>query len=68
MRKEPLSNLRVLDFSTVLPGPLATLYLVQAGAEVIKIEHPEKGDRIREYPPLREGQSILCELLNMREA
>ena len=64
MKKEPLSNLRVLDFSTLLPGPLATLYLVQAGAEVIKIESPEKGDPIREYPPLRDGKSILFELLN----
>ena len=31
---QPLSGLKVLDFSTLLPGPLATLILAEAGAEV----------------------------------
>ena len=35
-----LSGLLVLDFTTLLPGPLATLLLAEAGAEVIKIERP----------------------------
>src|SRR3546814_2706988 len=40
----PLSGVRVIDFSTLLPGPLATLVLAEAGAEVIKIERPDGGD------------------------
>ena len=36
----PLEGLFVLDFSTLLPGPLATLLLAEAGAEVVKIEPP----------------------------
>jgi alpha-methylacyl-CoA racemase len=36
-----LDGVLVLDFSAYLPGPLATLMLAQAGAEVIKIERPE---------------------------
>jgi alpha-methylacyl-CoA racemase len=42
----PLSGIRVVDFSTLLPGPLATLLLRRAGAEVIKIE-PPAGDAMR---------------------
>jgi crotonobetainyl-CoA:carnitine CoA-transferase CaiB-like acyl-CoA transferase len=64
MTGEPLEGVRVLDFSTLLPGPLATLYLVQAGAEVIKIERPGTGDPVRSYPPFQDGKSILFELLN----
>ena len=32
-----LSDLKVLDFSTLLPGPLATLMLADMGAEVLKV-------------------------------
>ena len=61
MTGAPLEGVRVLDFSTLLPGPLATLYLVQAGAEVIKIERPGTGDPVRNYPPFQDGKSILFE-------
>jgi alpha-methylacyl-CoA racemase len=47
----PLAGIRVLDFSTLLPGPLAGLFLVEAGAEVIKIERPGIGDEMRTYTP-----------------
>ncbi len=36
----PLEGILVLDFSTLLPGPLATLILAEAGAEVVKVERP----------------------------
>ncbi len=47
----PLDGVRVLDFSTLLPGPMATLILAEAGAEVIKIERPGSGDEMRGYAP-----------------
>ena len=49
MTELPLSGLRVLDFSTLLPGPLAGLLLAEAGADVIKIERPggEDGRRMK---------------------
>ena len=55
----PLEGLFVLDFSTLLPGPMATLLLAEAGAEVVKIERPERGEDMRGYVPRwgqRQGQ------------
>lgn len=62
--RQPLKGLLVLDFSTLLPGPLASLLLAEAGARVIKIERPGTGDEMRHFDPLWEGESILFSLLN----
>lgn len=63
MSKQPLSGMRVLDFSTLLPGPLAALILAEAGAEVTKVERPE-GEEIRRYVPRWGSESIHFALLN----
>ncbi len=60
---QPLSGLVVLDFTTLLPGPLATLMLAEAGAEVIKIERPG-GEEMRSMPPRHDGESVFFALLN----
>jgi crotonobetainyl-CoA:carnitine CoA-transferase CaiB-like acyl-CoA transferase len=60
---QPLSGLLVLDLTTLLPGPLATLMLAEAGAEVIKIERPG-GDDLRHYPPKWGEASAPYALLN----
>jgi crotonobetainyl-CoA:carnitine CoA-transferase CaiB-like acyl-CoA transferase len=62
--KGPLDGLLVVDFSTLLPGPLATLILAEAGAEVIKIERPGRGDEMRGYDPKWGADSINFALLN----
>ncbi|HTE13966.1 MAG TPA: CoA transferase [Burkholderiales bacterium] len=61
---QPLSGVKVLDFSTLLPGPLATLILAEAGAEVIKIERPGRGDEMRSYVPKFGADSVNFAMLN----
>ncbi|MBL28432.1 MAG: CoA transferase [Rhodospirillaceae bacterium] len=61
---QPLTGLRVLDFSTLLPGPLATLILAEAGAEVIKVEPPEGGEELRKQLPRFGDSGVLFGLLN----
>jgi crotonobetainyl-CoA:carnitine CoA-transferase CaiB-like acyl-CoA transferase len=60
---QPLSGILVLDFTTLLPGPLATLMLAEAGAEVIKIERPG-GEDMRAMPPMHDGEAAVFALLN----
>ncbi|CAM3602998.1 CaiB/BaiF CoA transferase family protein [Parendozoicomonas haliclonae] len=47
----PLSGLKVLDLSTLLPGPYATQLLADMGAEVLRVEAPERADLVRNIPP-----------------
>jgi crotonobetainyl-CoA:carnitine CoA-transferase CaiB-like acyl-CoA transferase len=60
----PLEGIRVIDFSTLLPGPLATLLLAEAGAEVIKIERPGDGDEMRRFEPRLGADGVNFALLN----
>jgi alpha-methylacyl-CoA racemase len=59
----PLEGIVVLDFSTLLPGPLATLLLAEAGADVIKIERPG-GDELRAWEPRCGTESVQFTMLN----
>ena len=47
----PLLGVRVVDLTRLYPGPLATKTLADLGADVVKIEHPQKQDPMRFYPP-----------------
>lgn len=47
----PLDGVKVLDFSRILAGPLATMTLGDLGAEVIKVERPGGGDDTRSWGP-----------------
>jgi crotonobetainyl-CoA:carnitine CoA-transferase CaiB-like acyl-CoA transferase len=60
---QPLSGIRIIDLTNLLPGPLATLMLAEAGAEVIKVERPG-GDDMRGYAPQWQGTGAAFGLLN----
>lgn len=49
--REALSGLRILDLTSYLSGPFATLTLAGLGAEVIKVERRDGGDPARTFPP-----------------
>src|SRR5688572_29773380 len=51
MSQLPLAGVKVLDLSRVLAGPLATMMLGDLGADVIKVERPDRGDDTRAWGP-----------------
>ena len=59
---QPLENIRVLDLSRVLAAPAGSMMLADLGAEVIRIEHPDGSDSMRDWGPFLNGQSTyyLC--------
>jgi alpha-methylacyl-CoA racemase len=60
----PLSGIRILDLTRLLPGPFATLVLADLGADVVKVEDPGGGDWLRHLPPVRGEQSEAYHALN----
>lgn len=60
----PLSSLKVLDFSALLPGPFGTMILADLGADVLRVESPTRPDMVRMLPPMEEGISAVHGYLN----
>ncbi|MGE7112141.1 CaiB/BaiF CoA transferase family protein [Lysinibacillus sp. NPDC047702] len=59
---QPLENIRVLDLSRVYAAPAGSMMLADLGAEVIRIEHPNGSDSMRDWGPFVQEQSTyyLC--------
>ena len=60
----PLAGLRVIDCSTVIAGPRIAMYLGDFGADVIKVEHPERGDDTRRFGAQRDGVSCYWKVVS----
>jgi len=56
--QRPLSGIRVIGLEQYMSGPYCTMLLADAGAEVIKIERPDKGDPRRSIPPFFEKDGV----------
>lgn len=53
----PLDGVQVIEVCNVAAGPFCGMLLADMGADVIKVEHPEGGDTLRTWPPIRAGFS-----------
>ena len=59
----PLAKLQVLDFTTLLPGPFASMILADLGASVLRVEAPGRTDIVREMKQ-RDGTVSAAHLKN----
>ncbi|HXX38111.1 MAG TPA: CoA transferase [bacterium] len=60
----PLTDLTVLDLSTIVSGGTATSMLADFGARVIKVEHPKGGDPLRSWGPFADGCSVWWKVMS----
>src|SRR5713101_7273880 len=60
MEFTPLTGIRVVDLTSSLAGPTCTQILGALGADVVKVEHPQRGDEDRAWgPSFFEGGSVI---------
>jgi CoA:oxalate CoA-transferase len=63
--EKTLNGVRVIDLTTFMSGPFASMVLGDLGAEIIKIEQPGEGDSSRQIPPyFHKGESLYFISLN----
>lgn len=66
--KGPLNGIQVLDISTLFAGPLAATMLGDYGAEVTKVEHPERPDASRGHGPMKDGVNLWWKTLGRNKS
>jgi formyl-CoA transferase len=65
-QRGPLADLRVLELGTLIAGPFAGRIFADFGAEVIKVEHPDRGDPLRKWGMTWDGTDSLWHLVQSR--
>jgi crotonobetainyl-CoA:carnitine CoA-transferase CaiB-like acyl-CoA transferase len=63
LRPAPLEGVRVLDIATLFAGPMAATILGDYGADVVKVEHPLRGDPVRDHGPSKCGVGLWWTML-----
>jgi crotonobetainyl-CoA:carnitine CoA-transferase CaiB-like acyl-CoA transferase len=64
----PLDGVRVVDVTSSLAGPYCTEILGALGADVVKVEHPQRGDEARVWgPPFWQGSSVMFYAANLNK-
>ncbi|WP_020521020.1 CaiB/BaiF CoA transferase family protein [Catelliglobosispora koreensis] len=58
-----LNGIKVIELATLFAGPLATAFLGDFGADVVKVEHPRKPDPSRGHGPSRDGTGLWWKVL-----
>ncbi len=64
----PLRGVRVLDCATMIAGPLCAAQLGDYGAEIVKLEHPGKGDPARHFGAEKHGEGIYWKTLSRNKS
>lgn len=64
MGMRPLRGVRVLDVSNFLAGPMVSMFLADYGAEVVKVEHPGRGDEMRLWGENKDGVGLYYKVVN----
>jgi crotonobetainyl-CoA:carnitine CoA-transferase CaiB-like acyl-CoA transferase len=60
----PLAGVRVADISNFLAGPMISMFLGDYGAEIVKVEHPARGDEMRFWGENKDGVGLYYKVVN----
>jgi crotonobetainyl-CoA:carnitine CoA-transferase CaiB-like acyl-CoA transferase len=61
---KPLAGVKVLDMAAFLAAPMASMYLADFGADVLKIERPGEGDEVRKWGKTKNGVGLYYKVIN----
>jgi len=60
----PLADVKVVDISNFLAGPMSSMYLADFGADVTKVERPDTGDELRFWGNNKNGVGLMYKMVN----